>query len=103
MKAGSSFLWSLAAFTLTCLSAEAVASGVATPNNSQTYSTESIALAVGGNTVAIQGNNFFYSVLGTTLMPPGDAANSRLARCISRLPCPPANPQYGKLAKPASS
>src|SRR6202043_2208282 len=25
----------------------------------------------GHHTVAIQGNNFFYSVLGTTLMPPG--------------------------------
>jgi hypothetical protein len=54
-----------------CLSPEAFAIGVATPNNSQTYSAESIALSAGANTVAIQGNNFFYSVLGTTLMPPG--------------------------------
>src|SRR5262245_52526100 len=53
------------------LSPSAFAIGVATPNNSQTYSAESIALSVGANTVFIQGNNFFYSVLGTTLMPPG--------------------------------
>ena len=50
---------------------EAFATGVATPNNSQTYSAESVALGAGGNAVLIQGNNFFYSVLGTTLMPAG--------------------------------
>src|SRR6266478_258005 len=61
----------LGAAACACFSPEAFATGVATPNNSQTYSAESIALATGGNTVAIQGNNFFYSVLGTTLMPPG--------------------------------
>jgi hypothetical protein len=61
---------SAAAAAWVCLSPEAFAGGVATPNNSQTYSAESIALGASANTVLIQGNNFFYSVLGTT-MPPG--------------------------------
>src|SRR5258708_51821 len=71
MKLGLRFRWSAAVIACAGLSPEAFATGVATPNNSQTYSAESIALAAGANTVAIQGNNFFYSVLGTTLMPPG--------------------------------
>jgi hypothetical protein len=71
MRARLSLGLSAAAVAWACLSPEAFATGVATPNNSQTYSAESIAIAAGGNTVAIQGNNFFYSVLGTTLMPPG--------------------------------
>src|SRR5882762_5096018 len=70
MRLGLRFRWSAAVIACAGLSPEAFATGVATPNNSQTYSAESIALAAGANTVAIQGNNFFYSVLGTTLMPP---------------------------------
>src|SRR5215813_2791792 len=71
MRVGLRLHLSAAVVAWASLSPEAFATGVATPNNSQTYSAESIALGTGGNTVFIQGNNFLYSVLGTTLMPPG--------------------------------
>src|SRR6266481_3239827 len=71
MRVGLHLSLSAAVTAWACLSPEAFATGQATPNSSEIYSAESIALATGANTVAIQGNNFFYSVLGTTLMPPG--------------------------------
>jgi hypothetical protein len=70
MKVGRCFRLTAAVFASAFLSSAAFATGVATPNNSQTYSAESIALSGGQNTVLIQGNNFFYSVLGAVLMPP---------------------------------
>jgi len=70
MKARTVLGLGAAAAAWVWLSPEAFAGGVATPNNSQTYSAESIALGSGANTALIQGNNFFYSVLGTTQMPP---------------------------------
>lgn len=71
MRGRQRFIVGAALAAWACSSPEAFATGVATPNNSQTYSAESIALSTGAQTVNIQGNNFFYSVLGTTLMPPG--------------------------------
>jgi len=91
MRARLSLGLSAAAAAWACLSPEAFATGVATPNNSQTYSAESIALATGGNTVAIQGNNFFYSVLGTTLMPPGVIVTFAAPGLVNVLPDGAAN------------
>ena len=46
MRMGLRFRWSAAVIACAGLSPEAFATGVGTPNNSQTYSAESIALAV---------------------------------------------------------
>jgi hypothetical protein len=79
MKVGLRSLVSAAVAAWACSSPEAFATGVATPNNSQTYSAESVALGAGANTVLIQGNNFFYSVLGTTLIPAGSGVSVTFA------------------------
>ena len=63
---------SAAAVAWSCFAAGAFATGNPQPNNTQTYSAPTVALASGGNTAALPPGSPNYSTTGGTTLKAGD-------------------------------